>query len=191
MMQTMKKALWVLIIISIVTSIVFFKIILNPESDQKPNDESAPAVDPFVFTLPEPLQNKARWNDFPDWELGNIPVPADFDWKKYSGITLSFIVENNIHANILTKESQKFTEETGIQINIRPMDYNTMLEKISLDLITRRNKYQLIYVDPYQTLNRFHNDLEDLDLYTNRKDLPQIPGGLDDFNPEHTRVLSY
>lgn len=194
-MQTMKKAIWILIVVSIVLSIVFFRYILNPDKNlmnrKDVTSESAPAEDPFVFTLPEPLQNKSSRTDFPGWELADIPVPADFNWKKYSGTTLNFIVENNIHANILTKESQKFTEETGIQINIRPMDYNTMLEKISLDLITQRNKYQLIYVDPYQTLNRFHNDLEDLDVYTSRSDLPQIPGGLEDFNPEHTRVLSY
>ena len=123
--------------------------------------------------------------------LAKIETPPDFNWRQYEGLTLNFIVENNLNANILTKEVSNFTAATGITVNIRTMDYDTMVEKISMDLISRRNKYQLIYVDPYQTLNRFHNQLYDLNQLNNDPDLPHIPGGLDDFFPDQLNVVSY
>lgn len=123
--------------------------------------------------------------------LAKIETPPGFDWRKYDGMTLNFIVENNLNANILTQEASNFTAVTGINVNIRTMDYDTMVEKISMDLISQRDKYQLIYVDPYQTLNRFHNQLYDLNQLNNDPSLPHIPGGLDDFFPDQLNVVSY
>jgi multiple sugar transport system substrate-binding protein len=123
--------------------------------------------------------------------FGDIIAPEDFDWRQYEGVVLDFIVENNINANILYKESETFTEKTGIKVNIRSMDFNTMSEKISMDFISKSGAYELIYVDPYQTLQRFHNQLEDLNRYEKDEKLPHIVNGLDEFKEEHLEVCSY
>ncbi|AKL95921.1 ABC-type sugar transport system, periplasmic component [Clostridium aceticum] len=122
----------------------------------------------------------------------NIKAPIDFDWRQFEGMTLNFLVENNINANVLSKESQLFTEITGININIRPMDFSTLIQKINIDFISKTGKYQLVYVDPYQTLNRFaETNLEDLNRYNNDPNLPHIPGGIEDFFEKQILVDSY
>jgi multiple sugar transport system substrate-binding protein len=109
--------------------------------------------------------------------IPNIEAPQGFDWKSFSGTTLNFLVENNIYANILTRECEQFTKITGITVNIRPMDFNTMIEKINLDFISKTGKYQIVYAD----LNRFEKD----------PSLPHLPGGLEDFFSSQVDVDSY
>lgn len=121
----------------------------------------------------------------------DVKAPKGFDWKQFDGITLNFLVENTINANILTKESQDFSKITGINLNIRAMDFSALNEKINMEFITKDGKYQLIYVDPYQTLNRFAADFEDLSRYNGDPALPHIANGLDDFFREQVDVESY
>ncbi len=123
--------------------------------------------------------------------LENFVFPKDFDLRKYEGITLNFIVENNLGANVLSLETEEFTKLTGINIKIRPTDYDTFIQKINLDFISKAGDYQLIYSDPYQTLNRFHNDLEPLENYIQNPDLPSLQVGLDDFFENQLKVCSY
>lgn len=59
----------------------------------------------------------------------NIKLPENYNMKQYAGITLNFIVENNLYANILTHESEEFSEVTGININIRAVDFDTLIQK--------------------------------------------------------------
>jgi multiple sugar transport system substrate-binding protein len=140
----------------------------------------------------ELINNKLKAPFYPwDNELPNIETPQGFDWREFQGTTLNFVVENNINANILSRECRKFTEKTGIRVNIRPMDYTTMIDKINNDFISERGKFQLVYVDPYQTLNRFYNILEDLNLYNNDPNIPHIPGGIDDFFDDQVNISSY
>jgi multiple sugar transport system substrate-binding protein len=49
----------------------------------------------------------------------------------------------------------------------------------------------LIYVDPYKTLNRFSEGLEDLNQYENDPAIPHIVGGMDSFAKEQLEVCSY
>jgi multiple sugar transport system substrate-binding protein len=127
----------------------------------------------------------------PENEYGNIEAPLNFDWKQCEGIKLNFICEDNINANILSKEVEKFTKVTGIKVNIKRMDFNTLEEKINMEFISKTAQYDLIYVDPYKTLNRFYNGLEDLNKYENDNTLPHIVGGLDSFSKEQLQVCSY
>ena len=121
----------------------------------------------------------------------NIKLPENYNIKQFAGITLNFIVENNLYANILTHESEEFSEVTGININIRPVDFDTLVQKINLDFITQAGKYQLVYVDPYQTLNRFYNYLEVLNPYNLAPEEPHIEGFMNDFIDFQTEVCSY
>lgn len=123
--------------------------------------------------------------------FGNVQAPASFDWKQCEGVVLDFIVENNINANILSKECEKFTEVTGIKVNVRSMDFTTLTEKINMEFISKTDQYELIYVDPYQTLTRFSDCLEDLYPYENDESLPHIVGGLEQFTQEQLQVCSY
>ncbi len=121
----------------------------------------------------------------------NIKLPENYNIKQYAGITLNFIVENNLYANILTHESEEFSEVTGININIRPVDFDTLIQKVNLDFITQAGKYQLVYVDPYQTLNRFYNYLEVLNPYNLAQGQPHMEGFMSDFIDFQTEVCSY
>lgn len=121
----------------------------------------------------------------------NLDLPEGYDLRQFQGLTLNFIVENNINANILSHESEAFSELTGINVKIRAMDYDTLVQKANLDLLSQAGEYQLIYVDPYQTLNRFYDHLEVLNPYNQNPELPHIKGFLDDFFETQTEVLSY
>ncbi|MDF2524255.1 MAG: hypothetical protein K0R31_1896 [Clostridiales bacterium] len=124
-------------------------------------------------------------------EFGNVEAPVTFDWNQCDGTILNFICEDNINANILSKECEKFTEVTGIKVNIKRMDFNSLEEKINMEFISKTSQYDLIYVDPYKTLNRFSEGLEDLNLYENDAALPHIVGGLESFLKEQLEVCSY
>ncbi len=124
-------------------------------------------------------------------EYGNVESPGTFDWKQCEGTILNFICEDNINANILSKECEKFTEVTGIKVNIKRMDFNTLEEKINMEFISKTAQFDLIYVDPYKTLNRFSDGLEDLNIYEKDPTLPHIVGGFDSFSKEQMEVCSY
>lgn len=123
--------------------------------------------------------------------FGNVTAPEDFDWRQCEGITLDFILENNINANILSKACSKFTEVTGINIRIKSVDFQTMIEQINMEFISQVGQNELIYVDPYQTLTRFKDCLEDLNKYEQDPDLPHIVGGLESFREEQVAICSY
>ena len=122
--------------------------------------------------------------------FGNITAPSDFDWKQCDGTVLNFLLEDNINASILSKEVEKFTEVTGIKVNIKCVDFNILVEKINMDFISETAQYDLIYVDPYQTLSKFSDSLEDLNIYEDNPQIPHIVGGLDSFQKEHIEICS-
>ncbi|KUO69216.1 MAG: hypothetical protein APF77_03045 [Clostridia bacterium BRH_c25] len=121
----------------------------------------------------------------------NLELPENYNIRQFEGLTLNFIVENNLYANILSHESEEFSEVTGINIKIRPVDFDTLVQKVNLDFIAQAGEYQVIYVDPYQTLNRFYDYLEVLNPYDKNPDYPRIKGFLDDFVDNQTAVCSY
>lgn len=124
-------------------------------------------------------------------QFGNVTAPVLFDWKQCEGTILNFICEDNINANILSKECEEFTKVTGIKVNIKRMDFNTLEEKINMEFISKTAQYDLIYVDPYKTLNRFSYGLEDLYKYEKDETLPHIVGGLNSFSNDQLDVCSY
>ncbi len=121
----------------------------------------------------------------------SLDIPKGYEIRQFEGISLNFIVENNISANILSHESEEFSNATGINIKIKAMDYDTMVKKMNLDFISQTGKYQIVYVDPYQTLNRFHSYLEVLNPYNENPDYPKIKGLDDDFFENQKYVCSY
>lgn len=141
--------------------------------------------------VPEETGNMSELFGGPYNEIGNVEAPADFDWRQCEGTILNFICEDNINANILSKETERFTETTGIKVNIKRMDFNTLEEKINMEFISKTAQYDLIYVDPYKTLNRFYDGLEDLNQYENDPTLPHIVGGIGSFDKEQLEICSY
>jgi multiple sugar transport system substrate-binding protein len=121
----------------------------------------------------------------------NLTLPSKYNIRKFEGTTLNFIVENNLYANILSHESEEFSKITGINIKIRAVDFDTLFQKVNLDFIGQASEYQLIYVDPYQTLNRFYNYLEVMNPYIKNQNLPQVTGFPGDFFENQTAVSSY
>lgn len=132
-----------------------------------------------------------RQYDFKGTSFEFLNLPENYDIRQFEGITLHFIVENNRHATILLNESQQFSEKTGINIKIKPVDFDTLVQKINLDFIARAGQYQIIYVDPYQTLNRFYDYLEVLNPYNNDPKKPHMEGFMDDFFKFQTDTISY
>lgn len=130
-------------------------------------------------------------SSFKGTNFENLDIPEDYNIRQFEGMTLNFIVENNLYANILSHESEEFSEVTGINVKIRAMDFDTLVQKVNLDFISKTGKYQLVYVDPYQTLNRFYDYLEILNLYNSDTENPKIEGYTDDFFKNQTYVCSY
>ena len=120
----------------------------------------------------------------------NIDLPEGYNIKQFEGMTLNFIVEKNQYANILSHESEEFSRVTGINVKIRALDFDTLVQKINLDFIAQAGKYQLVYVDPYQTLNRFYNYLEVLNPYNLDTKAPKIKGFTEDFFENQTAICS-
>ncbi len=130
-------------------------------------------------------------NKYKGTNFENLDIPEDYNLRQFQGITLNFIVEKNINANILSHESESFSELTGINVKIRAMDYDTLVQKVNLDLLAQAGEYQLVYVDPYQTLNRFYDHLEILNPYNEDSSIPHIKGFPGDFFENQTKVISY
>lgn len=120
-----------------------------------------------------------------------LDLPKGYDLRQFEGMTLRFIVENNRHATILLNKSQEFSELTGINIKIIAVDFDTLVQKINLDFISKAGQYQIVYVDPYQTLNRFYDCFEVLNGYNESADMPHIKGFMDDFSDFQTKTISY
>lgn len=121
----------------------------------------------------------------------NLRISDTYDIRQFEGMTLNFIVENNLYANILSHENEEFFNVTGINIKIRSMDFDTLAKKINLDFISQAGKYQIVYVDPYQTLNRFYKDLEILNPYLDSREGVKMEGFPEDFFQNQTEVCSY
>lgn len=121
----------------------------------------------------------------------NLDLPQNYNIRQFEGMTLRFIVENNRHATILLNRSQEFSELTGINIKIIAVDFDTLVQKINLDFISKAGQYQIVYVDPYQTLNRFYDCFEVLNGYNQSPDMPHIRGFMDDFSELQTKTISY
>lgn len=129
--------------------------------------------------------------DLSNTSFKRLNIPEDYDLRKFEGMTLNFIVENNLYAGILSKESEEFSNITGIDINVNAMDFDTLRRKINLDFISQTGKQQIIYVDPYQTLNRFYDYLEVLNPYRDDDSLPSVEGFTEDFIDNQVLVCSY
>ncbi|HAS73444.1 MAG TPA: hypothetical protein DCS67_04810 [Clostridiales bacterium UBA8960] len=172
----MKKTQFILMVL-IVLVIIMTAILLN-QSQLLLNKQTEIPDTPQVVSLSDP-------------SFEHFVFPKGFDIRKYEGVTLNFIVENNLNANVLSLETEEFTKLTGINIKIRPTDFDTFIQKINLDFISKAGDYQLIYCDPYQTLNRFHDDLEILNPYLNHDELPRLQVEMSDFFEEQLEVTSY
>lgn len=129
--------------------------------------------------------------EYQNEEFMNIDIPKGYDLKQFEGMTINFIVESNLYANILSHESEKFSEATGINLKVKVMDFDILVKKVNLDFLSKSGKYQVVYVDPYQTLNRYYNYLEVLNDYNEDYKLPSISGYTSDFFENQTEVSSY
>ena len=145
----------------------------------------------FIYDEDNTVQPKPVTVDLKGTSFENLTLPKDYDIRQFEGMTLRFIVENNRHATILLNESQEFSEITGINIKIKPVDFDTLVQKINLDFIAQAGQYQIVYVDPYQTLNRFYDYLEILNPYNENEQMPHLQGFMDDFLEYQTEAISY
>lgn len=177
--MTRKRLLLILMIIII---ILLFSLPRYFNCSKSPlENEKAERTDPIT----------AERFEHENTDFKNLQIPAGYDLRQFQGITLNFIVENNINANVLSHETEAFSRMTGINVKIRSMDYETLIQQANKDLLFQTGDYPLIYVDPYQTLNRFYDYLEDLNPYNEDPHLPKLAGFPDDFIENQTEVLSY
>lgn len=145
----------------------------------------------FTSCSQQKLVNNEIINNDKNTKFENLDIPENYDIRQFDGMTLNFIVENNLYANILSRESEEFFEVTGINVKIKAMDFDTLVQKINLDFISKAGEYQIVYVDPYQTLNRFYDYLEVLNSYNEDSKTPKIEGYAEDFFTNQTYVSSY
>lgn len=164
-------------VVLIIISLLFFTGCVEKSSEKKED------ISNDIITIND--------SNLEDTNFKNLKIPEHYNLRQFQGITLNFIVENNINANILSHESEAFSKLTGINVKIRAMDYDTLIRKANMDLLFQTGEYPLVYVDPYQTLNRVHHHLEVLNPYNEDPSLPRIEGFPDDFIENQTEVISY
>ncbi len=165
----MYKRIFTLLLVALL-AVLTFVYIANKENGQP---------------LPEPVQPDLKGTSFE-----NLDLPENYNIRQFEGMTLRFIVENNRHATILLNKSQEFSDLTGINIKIFAVDFDTLVQKINLDFISKAGKYQIVYVDPYQTLNRFYQSFEILNGYNEDPSMPHIKGFMNDFSDFQTETIS-
>lgn len=166
----MNKRIFTLLLVALLAILVFVYTFVYKEEDNAPPQASAADLGGTSFE--------------------NLDLPKGYDLRQFEGMTLRFIVENNRHATILLNKSQEFSDLTGINIKIFAVDFDTLVQKINLDFISKAGQYQIVYVDPYQTLNRFYDCFDVLNAYNENPVMPHIKGFMDDFSDFQTETIS-
>ncbi len=166
----MNKRIFTLLLVALLAILVFVYTFIYKEEGEAPPQAAAA--------------------DLTGTSFENLDLPEGYDIRQFEGTTLRFIVENNRHATILLNKSQEFSDLTGINIKIIAVDFDTLVQKINLDFISKAGQYQIVYVDPYQTLNRFHDCFEVLNAYNEDPAMPHIKGFMGDFSDFQTETIS-
>lgn len=104
-------------------------------------------------------------------------------WRQFEGSTLHFISENTAPTAAIAAASGRFTEKTGIRLQISQMELGALVQKVALDLGSGMSSYEIIYADPYQVLAPYRQGLVDLNELIGAPGLPQVPRGIGDFIP--------
>ncbi|MEV4067021.1 extracellular solute-binding protein [Nonomuraea dietziae] len=115
---------------------------------------------------------------------GDAPRTAGGDqWRQYQGTTLNFISENTAPTAAIAADIRPFTDLTGIDVRIVTLELTALVQRVALDLASGRAQYQVIYADPYQVLAPYQRGLVDLRTLQADANLPDLPGGVEDFIP--------
>lgn len=104
-------------------------------------------------------------------------------WRQFEGATLNFISENTAPTSAIKADAERFTELTGIRINIVTLELSALVQKVALDLASGQSQYQVVYADSYQVLAPYANGLVDLREPASDPDLPGDTGRFDEFIP--------
>ncbi|MEM9487523.1 MAG: extracellular solute-binding protein, partial [Myxococcota bacterium] len=88
--------------------------------------------------------------------------------KPYEGVTLRTVGESLPPLEAMAKMTKKFTEETGIKIEIEMYEHSEAVNKVMLDLNSKRGRYDFI-LQPHRELGRFvkSNHVTALDKFMN------------------------
>ncbi|WP_344978534.1 extracellular solute-binding protein [Streptosporangium fragile] len=108
---------------------------------------------------------------------------SDDQWRQFQGATLNFISENTAPTAAIAANTRPFTDLTGINVNIVTLELTALVQRVALDLASGRAQYQVIYADPYQVLAPYQRGLVDLRSLQADPNLPDLPGGVEDFIP--------
>ncbi len=101
------------------------------------------------------------------------------DDKPLKGVTITFAVQSMPTMTKAIAMLPQFTEETGINVKVDLMPYDSLVQKITIDLTTGTKQYDVFWMEP-TWLGRFKNDFEPIDRFIND---PKIGIDLKDFDP--------
>ncbi|HEX7066441.1 MAG TPA: extracellular solute-binding protein [Bacillales bacterium] len=146
----------------------------------------------FHTSINNGLVSELEAAPFTIWEdaLPVIQAPADFDWRRLSGVDITFISENTPPTQALAANISHFERVTGIEVKIIQTDLDKLVQKVGLDFNAGAGKYDLIYADPYRILSSYSDHLVDLKTFNQSALLPHIPV-LNDFIKSQLTVLGY
>lgn len=90
--------------------------------------------------------------------------------------TINVLMETVPDTSCVMENLQKFTEQTGIQVNVESINYSSMHEKLLTQMLSKTNSYDVIVVDCYWT-GEFTSAgwLEDLGPYIERDQFDTTP----------------
>ncbi|GAB3549328.1 multiple sugar transport system substrate-binding protein [Actinopolyspora lacussalsi] len=104
-------------------------------------------------------------------------------WRQFAGCTLNFVSENTAPTSAIAADAQRFTELTGIHINIVTLELSALVQKVALDLASGQSQYQVLYADSYQVLAPYAEGLVDLREPAGDPSLPGDTSRFDEFVP--------
>ena len=91
-------------------------------------------------------------NVFAGCETTTPAAPAGGEeGKPFAGKTIHILMEDVPDTEYVQSLVPKFTEETGINVEIESISYSTMHEKLAAQLIASKNTYDVMVVDYYWT----------------------------------------
>ena len=86
--------------------------------------------------------------------------------KPYAGVVLTYAAQQTPALVEATKRFGEFEGETGIKIKLDLMDYDSLVERITIDCLSNTKNYDCFWIEP-PWLGRFEWEFEPLEKYIN------------------------
>ena len=125
------------LVASLLAGVMLLACSRSPETENKPPETANQPAQPGPAPAPAPKV----------WSLASAAAP-------YRGVALRTIGESLPPLEAMAKLTEKFEKSTGIEVTIEMYEHSEAVNKVMLDLNSRRGRYDFI-LQPHRELGRF------------------------------------